>query len=68
MVRELLELEKNYETSDEGICDMHDLRNIFDNVSGPVYWDQGHILQAGNFILAENFFNIKNFFLISTMS
>ena len=59
MVRELLELEKNYETSDEGICDMHDLRNIFDNVSGPVYWDQGHILQAGNFILAENFFNIS---------
>jgi len=39
-------------------CEMYNLRNIFDNVSGPIYYDGGHTLQAGNMILAEKFFEI----------
>ena len=37
----------------------YDLRGIFDDVSGPVYFDQGHMLHSGNFILAEKFFNLS---------
>ena len=40
-------------------CEMYDLRGIFDNVSGPIYFDGGHTLHAGNFILAEEFFEIS---------
>ena len=39
-------------------CEMYNMRNIFDNVSGPIYYDGGHTLQAGNMILAEKFFEI----------
>ena len=42
----------------QGSCLMHDLRDTFDDVSGPIYWDQGHLLQAGNLILAEKFFEL----------
>ena len=38
-----------------GICNFYDLRDIFDNVSGAIYWDQGHISDVGNFIVADNF-------------
>ena len=40
-------------------CEMYDLRNVFDNVSGPIYFDGGHTLQTGNLILAEKFFEIS---------
>ena len=40
----------------EGVCETHDLRNIFDDVNGPIYWDQGHMSNAGNFIVAEKMF------------
>ena len=40
-------------------CKLYDLRNIFDNVSGPIYYDGGHTLHAGNMILAEKFFEIS---------
>jgi uncharacterized protein YjbI with pentapeptide repeats len=43
----------------KGVCESHDLRNIFDRVNGAIYWDQGHILHAGNLILAEKFFEIS---------
>ena len=43
----------------KGVCNYYDLRGVFDNVTGPIYWDQGHMLQAGNLIIAENFFNIS---------
>ena len=41
-------------------CEAYDFRDIFDDVSGPIYWDQGHTSDAGNLILAEEFFNILN--------
>ena len=41
------------------ICKTYDLRTIFDDVNGTVYWDQGHILHTGNLILAEKFFEIS---------
>ena len=43
----------------DGKCDFHDLRGIFDQVKGPIYWDQGHTLQAGNLIIAEKFFDLS---------
>jgi len=52
MGRELLSL--------QGSCNVVDLRGIFDDVSGPIYWDQGHVSDAGNLILAEKFHEIVN--------
>ena len=52
MGRELLSLQGN--------CNVVDLRGTFDDVSGPIYWDQGHISDAGNLILAEKFHEIIN--------
>ena len=43
----------------ENACEIHDLRDIFDNVDGAIYWDQGHVLHAGNLILAEKFFELS---------
>ena len=43
----------------ENACETHDLRDIFDNVNGAIYWDQGHVLHAGNLILAEKFFELS---------
>ena len=40
-------------------AEVYDLRGIFDDVSGPIYFDQGHMLHSGNFILAEKFFNLS---------
>ena len=50
--RELLSLQND--------CDVIDLRGIFDNISGPIYWDQGHVSDTGNLILAEKFHEIIN--------
>ena len=44
----------------QGDCNVIDLRGIFDDVSGPIYWDQGHISDTGNLILAEKFHEIVN--------
>jgi len=41
--------------SDNNACTFHDLRNTFDDISGPIYWDQGHMSDAGNLILADRF-------------
>ena len=41
------------------VCQTHDLRPIFDSVNGSIYWDQGHVLHAGNLILAEKFFELS---------
>jgi len=51
MARELLSLND---------CDVYDLRGIFDDVSGPIYWDQGHTADAGNLILAEKFLKLSS--------
>ena len=41
-------------------CNAVDLRGIFDDISGPIYWDQGHVSDAGYLILAEQFHEIVN--------
>jgi uncharacterized protein YjbI with pentapeptide repeats/lysophospholipase L1-like esterase len=41
--------------SDNNACTFHDLRNTFDDISGPIYWDQGHVSDTGNLILADRF-------------
>ena len=50
--RELLSLQDQ--------CNVIDLRGIFDNISGPIYWDQGHVSDTANLILAEKFHGIIN--------
>ena len=50
--RELLSL--------QDYCNVVDLRGTFDDVSGPIYWDQGHVSDTGNLILAEKFHEIVN--------
>ena len=41
-------------------CNVVDLRGTFDDVSGPIYWDQGHVSDTANLILAEKFHEIVN--------
>ena len=43
----------------QGVCESYDLRGLFDDVNGAVYWDQGHMLHTGNLIIAEKFFEIS---------
>ena len=50
--RELLSLQDD--------CNVVDLREIFDDISGPIYWDQGHVSDTANLILAEKFHEITN--------
>ncbi len=50
--RELLSLQDD--------CNVVDLRGIFDDISGPIYWDQGHVSDTGNLILAEKLYEIAN--------
>jgi len=52
MGREMLSLQDN--------CNVVDLRGVFDDITGPIYWDQGHVSDAGNLILAEKFHEIVN--------
>jgi len=52
MGRELLSLQSN--------CNVVDLRGTFDDISGPIYWDQGHVSDTGNLILAEKFHEVVN--------
>ena len=35
-----------------------DLRDVFDDISGPIYWDQGHVSDRGNSIIAESLLNV----------
>ena len=41
-------------------CNVVDLHEIYDDVSGPLYWDQGHVSDTGNLLLAEKFYEITN--------
>ena len=50
--RELLSLQDD--------CNVIDLRGIFDDINGPIYWDQGHVSDTGNLILAEKFHDVVN--------
>lgn len=39
------------------ICDqVIDMRNVFDNIAHPVYFDKGHMNDYGNIIVADNIF------------
>ena len=49
------EIEILIKNSDNNACTFHDLRDAFDDISGPIYWDQGHMSDAGNLILADRF-------------
>ena len=60
IIKEVNQLGKNKKQMfGEGACETADLHRIFDDISGPIYWDQGHIMNAGNFILAEKFFDLS---------
>ena len=52
MGREMLSLQDN--------CNVVDLRGVFDDITGQIYWDQGHVSDTGNLILAEKFYEITN--------
>ena len=53
MGRELLTLQDD--------CDyVVDLREIYDDISGPIYWDQGHVSDTANLVTAEKFYEIVN--------
>ena len=41
-------------------CNVVDLRGIFDDISGPIYWDQGHVSDTANLVTAEKFYEIVN--------
>jgi len=41
-------------------CNVIDLRGIYDDINGPLYWDQGHVSDTGNLLLAEKFYEITN--------
>ena len=41
-------------------CNVVDLHEIYDDVSGPLYWDQGHVSDTGNLLVAEKFYEITN--------
>ena len=58
IARELSELDNTADRKFENSCKTYDLRDVFDDVDGSIYWDQGHILHAGNIILAEKFFEL----------
>ena len=59
LAREMIKLDDFIEKNFGGACSVHDLRSAYDNVLGTVYWDQGHVLHAGNFIIAEKFFELS---------
>ncbi len=50
MWREMLSLEDH--------CTVADLRGIYDDISGPLYWDQGHVSDTANLVTAEKFHEI----------
>ena len=59
LAREMVKLDDFIEKNFGVACSVHDLRSAYDNVLGTVYWDQGHVLHAGNFIIAEKFFELS---------
>jgi len=36
-------------------CHVTDIRDVFDDIEGTVYWDQGHLNDLGNLIIADRF-------------
>ena len=56
---ELLSLHETFSIP-PGVCNVIDLRDVFDDINGPIYWDQGHVSDTANLILAEKFHEITN--------
>ena len=50
MWREMLSL--------QDYCNVIDLRGIYDDINGPLYWDQGHVSDTANLITAEKFHEV----------
>jgi hypothetical protein len=48
----------NLESLKESCADTYDFRNIFENISDPLYYDKYHVGDKGNKILAEQIHNI----------
>ncbi len=59
LANEMIKYDEYVEKNFGGICSSHDLRSTYDDVIGSVYWDQGHVLHAGNIIIAEKFFELS---------
>ena len=53
MARELLSLQNDCKY-------VIDLRGLYDDISGPIYWDQGHVSDTANLVTAEKFYDIIN--------
>ena len=53
MARELLSLQNDCKY-------VVDLRGHYDDISGPIYWDQGHVSDTANLVTAEKFYEIVN--------
>ena len=53
MARELLSLQNDCKY-------VIDLRGLYDDISGPIYWDQGHVSDTANLVTAEKFYEIVN--------
>ena len=52
-------LNRYAEALQELICEyIADFRNVFDNVKGPIYYDEGHVTDRGNLIVAKSMFEI----------
>jgi len=50
--KKLLSLDEN--------CHGSNIHNAYDGISGPIYWDQGHVLDVGSFIIADKFLEKLN--------
>ena len=50
--KKLLSLDEN--------CHGSNIHNAYDGISGPIYWDQGHVLDVGIFIIADKFLEKLN--------
>tara|TARA_B100000029_G_C17476935_1_gene924125 strand:- start:140 stop:1228 length:1089 start_codon:yes stop_codon:yes gene_type:complete len=52
-------LDKYSESLKELDCkNTDDFTNVFDNVEGPIYYDEGHVTDRGNLIIAEKMFKV----------
>ena len=50
--KKLLSLDEN--------CHGSNIHNAYDGISGPIYWDQGHVSDVGSFIIADKFLEKLN--------
>ena len=52
-------LDKYSEALKELDCkNIADFTNVFDDINGPIYYDEGHVTDRGNLIIAEKMFEV----------